>query len=316
MNQAEPLISVVIPTINRPHLVTRAVRSVLTQTLSAIEVIVVVDGPEDSTVQAIRHINDSRVRLLTLPENVGVGVARNTGINQARSAWVALLDDDDEWLPRKLEMQLQTAQQSPYRYPIISCTFIARTQDGEVILPRRLPAPNEVLSEYLFCQKGVLGGEGIILPSTIFTKKELLQHTPFRYRQLAHEGSDWLLRATQRAHVGVEFVATCEPLVIWHAEETHRMSHTSGWQHSLSWLEANSHLLTSRAAASFILIRASLEAQRASDWSAFWRLLWEAFRRGRPTVMGILAHMVIWLVPQRMRFKMAAFLTARRARAA
>lgn len=316
MNQAEPLISVVIPTIKRPHLVTRAVRSALTQTLSAIEVLVVVDGPEEATVQAIRQIDDTRVRLLRLPENVGVGAARNTGINEARSEWVALLDDDDEWLPRKLEMQLQMAQQSRYRYPIISCKFIARTKDGDVILPRRLPANNEALSDYLFCQKGLLGGEGVILPSTIFTVKDLFLHTPFRYRRLAHEGSDWVLRAIQRASVGVEFVSTHEPLVIWHAEETHRMSNTSGWQRSLSWLETNSYLLTSRASASFILIRVSLEAKRAGDWRAFWLLLWESFRWGRPTVMGILAHLIIWLVPGRMRFKLAAFLTRRLAREA
>src|SRR5262249_27195065 len=218
MNQAEPLISVVIPTIKRPHLVTRAVRSALIQTLSAIEVLIVVDGPEEATVRAVQQINDTRVKLLSLPENVGVGAARNTGISEARSKWIALLDDDDEWLPRKLEMQLQMARQSQYRYPIISCKFIARTKDGDVVMPRRLPANEEALSEYLFCQKGLLGGEGVILPSTIFTTKELLLHTPFRYRQLTHEGSDWVLRAIRRANVGVEFVSTREPLVIWHAE--------------------------------------------------------------------------------------------------
>ena len=115
----EPIVSVVIPTLNRPHLVVRAVRSALAQTLDAIEVIIVVDGPDEVTIQVLRQIDDARVRVKPLPLHVGLGKARNAGVEEARSRWVAFLDDDDEWFPQKLEAQLHTAQQSAYRCPIV-----------------------------------------------------------------------------------------------------------------------------------------------------------------------------------------------------
>src|SRR6266852_6269448 len=105
--EPEPLVSVVIPTFNRPHLVTRAVRSALSQTLGVIEVIVVVDGPDEATLQVVRQINDSRLIIKVLPANVGIGGVLNAGVNEAQAKWVAFLADDDEWFPQKLELQLQ-----------------------------------------------------------------------------------------------------------------------------------------------------------------------------------------------------------------
>ena len=175
MRNGEPIVSVVIPTLNRPRLVVRAVRSALVQTLDAIEVIIVVDGPDEATVQVLRHIDDARVRVKPLPLHVGLGEARNAGVGEARSRWVAFLDDDDEWFPQKLEAQLQTAQQSAYRRPIVSCRLVVRTEIGDVVWPRRFPRPNESMSEYLFCRTSVFFGEGIIGANTIFAMKELLQ---------------------------------------------------------------------------------------------------------------------------------------------
>ena len=312
MSPSEPLVSVVIPTINRPQFVTEAVGSALRQSLREIEVIAVVDGPDEETLRTLRRIDDPRLRVLPLRESVGLGGARHAGVDDARARWVALLDDDDEWLPRKLEIQLDTARRSRHRLPIVTCRFIARTEHGDVVWPRRCPSQGEALSEYLFCQTRLLGGEGLILPSTILAPRDLLRDIRFRYRGAPFEGSDWLLRAVQCEGVGVEFVATREPLALWRGEETRtRMSNTSNWQASLAWANTQANLLTPRARASFFLIRVSLEARRAEDASAFWLLPWQAFRRGRPTVIGLLAHAIIWLVPRRARFSIAAFMTRR-----
>lgn len=310
MSASEPGVSVVITTIDRPYVVTRAIDSVLRQSLREIEVIVVVDGPDEATLDVLRPIDDHRLRVLALPERVGLGGARNAAVAEVRSRWVAFLDDDDEWLPQKLEIQFETARRSRHRLPIVSCCFIARSEYGDVVFPRRIPRQHEAVSEYLFCQTRPLGGEGIILPSTIFTATDLVRRIPFRYKQLPHEGSDWILRSALHQGVGVEFVPTRDPLAIWHAEETRgRMSGTSDWRPSLAWAETNAHLLTPRARASFILVRVSLEAKRARDWKAFWLLPWAALRRGRPTFNGLFAHALIWLVPEGTRFKIAACLT-------
>ena len=105
-----------------------------------------------------------RLRVIALPRNRGVGEARNAGIAEARGEWMALLDDDDEWLEEKLATQLAVARSSRYMHPIVSCRFIARTEHGDVVLPRRGPRIGEAVSDYLFCQRGLFGGEGLVLP--------------------------------------------------------------------------------------------------------------------------------------------------------
>ncbi len=97
-----PRVSVIIPTYGRPAALRRAVDSVLAQTVDDLEVVVVDDH---GTPPAPPH-EDRRVRVLRLPDNGGVSAARNLGIEQARGEWIAFLDDDDLWYPRRLEALL------------------------------------------------------------------------------------------------------------------------------------------------------------------------------------------------------------------
>jgi glycosyltransferase involved in cell wall biosynthesis len=105
------LVSVVIPTHNRPHLLTRTVNSVLAQTIREIEVVIVDDCsdvpaesqlPEDSRIHHLRHLT-----------NKGGSAARNTGIAAAKGKYVALVDDDDTWHPTKLEKQVEALRKAP-----------------------------------------------------------------------------------------------------------------------------------------------------------------------------------------------------------
>jgi glycosyltransferase involved in cell wall biosynthesis len=309
----KPLISVVIPTRERPSLAVRAVQSVLTQTLDTIEIIVVIDGPDAATSQVLFQIDDPRLKVRTLPERLGASAARNAGVSEAKSHWIAFLDDDDEWFPRKLEIQLQAAEKSFYLYPIISCRLIARSEAGDLVWPRRYPSPGKHLSEYLFCQSGLLGGEGLILPSALLTKRELLWKVPFKRGMLRHNDVDWLLRASTLEGFGIEFVSSPAPLVIWHIEDNRRrISNTTDWRFSLSWIQTNRHLVTPRAYASFLMTWASLTAARGRDWKAFWLLPREASRHGKPKIIDLLAHLVIWLIPPAVRRRVAVFFERRR----
>ncbi|HEY8554865.1 MAG TPA: glycosyltransferase family 2 protein [Burkholderiales bacterium] len=96
----------VVPTFNRPGLVGRAIASALAQTVSDIEVIVVDDAPSEETRAAVGRFADARVRYLAHERNRGPSASRNTGIAAARGRLIAFLDDDDEWLPTKIEKQL------------------------------------------------------------------------------------------------------------------------------------------------------------------------------------------------------------------
>ena len=87
-----PPVSVVIPSYNRPKLTVRAVQSVLAQTLSDFEVIVIDDGSDSNQVYPSHIIGDERVRLVRHPANLGVSAARNTGVKESRFPLVAFLD--------------------------------------------------------------------------------------------------------------------------------------------------------------------------------------------------------------------------------
>ena len=102
----EPRVSVIIPTYNRADTLGRAVDSTLAQTIDDIEVLVVDDGGSDGTQELVEAIADPRVRYLAHDTNRGVSAARNTGLTAARGEYVAFLDSDDEWVPRKLDRQL------------------------------------------------------------------------------------------------------------------------------------------------------------------------------------------------------------------
>jgi glycosyltransferase involved in cell wall biosynthesis len=313
-----PLVSVIIPTIHRPQLVLRAVQGVLCQSIRDIEAIVVVDGHDSEALRALSSIDDPRLRVKALSTGTGsAGGARNVGVGEARGRWIAFLDDDDEWFPRKLEIQLQTAEQSPHPNPIVSCRLIARSQEGDLVWPLRTPAIEEPISEYLFCQSGVRGGEGLILPSTVLTTKDLMLRVPFRVDLPRHNDVDWLLRATAVEGVKAMFVPDPEPLVVWHVETNRpRISNTADWRYSLGWIQENRALVTPRAFASFLLIWASSTAARGKGWKAFWILPSEALAKGKPRAVDFVAHFLIWLVPRKIRSSISVFLDTKRTKPA
>lgn len=294
------LVSVVVPTRNRPLLVKRAVKSVLAQTIKEIEVIVIIDGLDLATRVVFGEIDDPRLRVIELPTNRGVSVARNTGVSKAKGEWIAFLDDDDEWLPQKLELQIEAARRSPYAFPIIASCLIARAPKVEYIWPRRLLTPSEPISEYLLARNTLFQGEGLVHTSTLLIKKDLLQKVPFKENLRKHEDWDWLLRVNKLEGVGIEFVP--EPLAIWYIEEKRKsLSTTSDWHYSLSWIQENRDLVTPRAYSSFLILEVGNQAAKSAGWRTFLSILWEAVRLGQPKPIDLQLYFGMWLIPQETR---------------
>lgn len=106
-------VSVIIPTYNRAHMVSRAIQSVLNQTYQDFEIIVVDDCSTDNTEEVVKGFNDSRICYIRHEQNRGGSAARNTGIRIARGEYIAFLDSDDEWLPKKLERQICLFSKDP-----------------------------------------------------------------------------------------------------------------------------------------------------------------------------------------------------------
>jgi glycosyltransferase involved in cell wall biosynthesis len=104
-------ISVIIPTYNRAHVLSRAIDSVLAQSHAADEIIVVDDGSTDETVSLIKN-NYPQLNLIS-QSNKGVSAARNNGIKNSEGTWICLLDSDDSWQSDKLEKQIKAVTDNP-----------------------------------------------------------------------------------------------------------------------------------------------------------------------------------------------------------
>jgi glycosyltransferase involved in cell wall biosynthesis len=278
--------------------VTRAVGSALAQTVRDIEVIVVVDGPDPATVEALARIGDERVRVVELDASGGAPAARNTGVRHARAPWVALLDDDDEWLPEKLARQLELAGTSTTK--IVASRLLVRTPRAEFTLPRRLPQPGEPVSEYLAVRHGLFHGDGFIQTSTIMAPTELLRTVPFTDGLRRLQELDWTLRCLELD--GVELIYALEPLVIWYADENRsRVSFDAPWRQSLEWLEETRSRVTPRAYAALAMSVVSSMAATSNDPRVFVHLLRQARRHGRPGLLDYVTFLQVWLVPPNVR---------------
>jgi len=125
-----PRVSAIIPCYNGERFVADAVRSVLAQTESRVEAIVVDDCSSDSSVEVLESLlSDPRLRILRHSGNRGIAAARNTGIRASSAEFIGLLDQDDLWLPGKIERQLQAFSDGP---PDLGLVFSpVETRDAE-----------------------------------------------------------------------------------------------------------------------------------------------------------------------------------------
>ena len=277
----DELVSVVIPTKGRPELLLRAIESVLQQTYKLIEVIVVLDGLDEATTAALHYFREARLRVITLAEATGGSEARNIGVRAAAGTWVAFLDDDDEWLPEKIERQMTCAVRSKHRYPIVSSRFFARVSGADAVMPRRVYR-GENIAEYLFLRKSLRYGDGLLHTSTLLMPRELLLQVPFQKGLERHQDWDLMLRLARYPGVGVKMLP--DALAVIHMEE-HRptVSRASDWRFSLIWAQ-DRRTWMSRLAYSFFIATECMP--RAAKSSATWRerllLLKECILTGLP----------------------------------
>ncbi len=211
MNQpatSVPRISVVIPAYNRARLIGQAVSSVLAQTFTDFELIVVDDGSTDDTGSAVESHRDARVKLVTLPKRRGQSGARNAGIDASSGDWIAFLDSDDEWLPEKLARQMERVDGVPRDYGVVYCACYRQHGDEAPELRPKGDLPEGDLFDEL------LRGRKAPTPSVYVVKRvALLATSCFDEEMIAASDIDMWLRLAQRSYL---FAAVQEPLAIKH----------------------------------------------------------------------------------------------------
>src|SRR5208283_615875 len=209
-----PLVSVVIPTLRRPKLILRALASVFNQTYEQIEVIVVIDGPDEDTIQVRRTVNDPRLHVIVNPRSLTAAGARNVGVDHAKGEWIAFLDDDDEWLPGKIEKQIAFA--SNQDAVLISCLSRVVTPTATFVRPQVTYDNYFPLDEYLFDRRRLFAGSGFIQTSSYLIPRSLFDSACFNVDS-PHDDWDFILRLSKQLGVRIETVP--EVLVVLYSEE-------------------------------------------------------------------------------------------------
>lgn len=191
-------ISVVVPTHNRRDLLQRAVESAQAQTYADIEIIVVSDGSTDGTKEAVEVVaaDDSRIRFIELSPARGGNAARNAGIEAATGDYVAFLDDDDKWLPEKLEKQMKVMQADPTLGLVYTGVRILYVNEGVAYNSKARDAGD--------MRQKILLENYIGTTSTVLVKKDLLREAGmFDVELKALQDYDLWIRICQRCNIGV-----------------------------------------------------------------------------------------------------------------
>lgn len=232
------LVSVVIPTYNRAEAVCEAVSSVLCQDYEPLEVVVVDDGSKDNTEEAIRRIDDTRIRYIRQP-NSGACVARNNGILAANGFYVALLDSDDVFLPGHLRDAVRELRNLPELAVVYGRIRVDRGNGVIFEKPPRAVRPNEEVSEYLLCDSG------FIQTSTVVLRKTLAQSVLFTPGLPFGQDTDFAIRL---AYAGATFHMLPQPQAIWRdMPDDRRVSSRLDASAREKWLRSLNHAITPRA---------------------------------------------------------------------
>ena len=302
-----PIVTVVIPTYSRPALVLRAIRSALAQSFTALEVLVVIDGPDPDTVRAIEGVQDERLRYLELDEKVGGAEARNVGARAGEGQWIALLDDDDEWLPAKLTKQLEAVGTRDVRSVLVATQHLYRVDGAaDVVRPRRMPKPGEQLSEFMFDHLCYFQ------TSTFLCSRELFLRVPFDRTAPFFQDIDWFLRLTHEPDL--QFIVVEEPLTIYHVPVKRKTITASlGWRSRLEWGKSRRHLLSPRAYSRFVVGSCAVRAvQDGAGWRGLGRMLYETVVNGSPTPYLVMLLLGAYLMPPKLRQRVRDLLFLRR----
>lgn len=186
-------VSIILPTYNRAHLIERSIRSVLEQTYSEFELIVVDDASTDDTREVIAAFGDPRIRYIALERNRGAAGARNEGVRQAQCPYIAFQDSDDVWHTDKLEKQMLAMEQAEQEVAIIYSKYYYHSYnqayDGygptEEIYERN---KSGYIFPYLLLQNLVA------LPTVLAKREVFAECGMFREDWKCLEDYEWILR--------------------------------------------------------------------------------------------------------------------------
>ncbi|WP_096203109.1 glycosyltransferase family 2 protein [Bacillus sp. FJAT-45350] len=201
--QKSVLVTVIMPAYNSEKYIEESIESVLLQTYSNIELIVLDDGSTDNTIKIIEKLSskDQRINLYKNERNLGVSETRNKGISMAKGEWIAFLDSDDIWEKTKLEKQMMYAEASNAEFLYTAVTYIneeGRAYSGQFKVPPKVSYKQLLRQNIITC-------------SSVLLKKDFFKNIKMERDEMHEDYAVWLriLRTGVYAH-GIN-----EPLLIY-----------------------------------------------------------------------------------------------------
>ncbi len=227
-----PLVSVIIPTLGQAKLLLRSVKSALAQTMTDLEVIVMIDRPNPEAMTALAAIADKRLRVIAhedrYPPMRRAMCARRWRAESGSRSWTMTTNGC-----RKSSIgNWPWPNPSMNRSVICSLSYIA-TRLTRCVWPRRIYDNTIPIDEYLFDRRSFFKGDTWLQTSSLLLRRDLFDSLKFNYE---HDDWDFLLRAVNGRYIKVVTVA--EPLVIVYTEEEHETTSTKfPWRSALDWID-------------------------------------------------------------------------------
>ena len=232
----EPVYSVIIPTYNRSGMLREAIRSVIDQSFQDFEILVIDDHSTDDTRNAVEEFNDDRIQYILNDRQQGGAGTRNCGIFRAKGRWTAFLDDDDIWLPEKLEIQYNKIKEidhsTGFLYSGYSYKSPRKRWDGHVFTPR---FEGQIMNDLLY--DNYIGAL-----CTVLIRTDILKEIGgFDERFRAHQDIDLYVRAA--AVTKVAFVKDCLATVTLHSENRITLDYEKKLEACLLFWEKHADLI-------------------------------------------------------------------------
>lgn len=210
MDKHLPTVSVIMPAYNAERFIEEAIRSVMAQTVTDWELLVLDDGSTDSTADIVTQLvaEDARIRYLPNEHNMGVARTRNRGFDLCNGKYVALIDSDDVWLPDKLARQITCLEEN--KADIVCCSYAIVDLDGKPV------KPDYIVPEWI--DLDCLLQENVIGCSTVVFISQILETHRFHVDYFHEDYVLWL----QLLRDGYHVVGCKEILAKWRFLENSR----------------------------------------------------------------------------------------------
>lgn len=178
-----PLVSVITPTFNGEKTIKRSIKSVLSQTYPNIELIIVNDSSQDNTVEVVKGIKDERIQIYSLSKKRNGSIARNFGIKHAKGQYIAFLDDDDEWIDKKIEKQIQYLQNKNKEEwkAVITSHYNQKGNSWNSII---LNKEGDLTKEILLMQVSLGAGSGLLIEKSALEEIGFFNEAYLRHQDM------------------------------------------------------------------------------------------------------------------------------------